>query len=238
MTAVTPTQAPTQEVPVAELWPASGYRLPRVDLLPPEIRAARHLRRVQQGLGAGVVVVLLLVSGATALAESSASTARDELAAAQARTAALQAEQAQYAEVTQVLSQLEEVESARARAMAGDVLWASYLDEISGRAPAGVWLQQLGVALQPTAVAGGVPAEAADPLADPAIATITVVGSGGSYEDVAAWLDGLTAVPGLSDARYSIATRAGTEERPVVEFSSTVGVVPDALSHRHDREDG
>ena len=238
MSALTPEQTATQEVPLTEVWPTAGYRIPRVDLLPPEIRAARHLRRVQQWLGAGVVVVLLLVTGATALAESAVSTAGDELAAAQARTAALQAEQAQYAEVTRVQSQLEEVESARASSMAGDVLWASYLDEISGRAPAGVWLEQLGVALQPTAVAAGTPGEATDPLAEPAIATVTVTGRGGSYEDVAAWLDGLTAVPGLSDARYSIATRMGTEQRPVVEFTSTVGVVADALSHRHDRKDG
>jgi len=238
MSALTPEQTATQEVPVADLWPATGYRIPRVDLLPPEIRAARRLRHVQQLLAVGVGLVVLVLAGATALATSSASSAREDLAAAQARTTALQAEQARFAEVARVQSQLAAVEGARAQAMAGDVLWASYLDEISGRAPAGVWLEQLTVALQPTAVAGGTPAEATDPLADPAIATITVVGSGGSYEDVAAWLESLTAVPGLSDARYSIATRAGTEERPVVDFSSTVGVVPDALSHRHDRKDG
>ena len=238
MSALSPQADATQEVPVTELWPATGYRLPRVDLLPPEIRAARRLRRVQQLLAAGLVLVVLVLAVLAVLSRSSASSARADLARAQARSAELQAEQAQYAEASRVQAQLDLVEGARASAMAGDVLWASSLDEISGRAPEGVWLDALTVALAPTATASGAPAAAVDPLAEPAVATITVTGKGGSYQDVAAWLDGLADVPGLADPRYTIATRTAGEPRPVVEFTSTVGVVPDALSHRYDRKDG
>ena len=238
MSALTPPDAPTQELPVPELWPATGYRLPRVDLLPPEVRAARRLRHAQQLLAVGLALLLLVLAGATALARSSASLARADLAQAQARGAALQSEQAQFAEVSRVQAELDRIEGARAGAMAGDVLWASYLDEISGRAPEGVWLDDLALALVPSATAGGAPADALDPLAQPALATITFTGKGGSYEDVAAWLDGLADVPGFADPRFTIATRTAGEPRPVVEFTSTVGVVPDALSHRYDRKDG
>jgi len=211
------------------------HRAPRANLMPPEVLGRRRLERLQKLLAVGLAAVVALAATAWVLTARSVQSAEQDVAAAQARTAELTAEQARYAEVPRVLGQIEAHEVALERALAGDVVWVDLLAEVDRRAPEGVWLTDLSISLAPEA-SSGAPAAATDPLADPAVAVLAFEGTGDDHNDVAAWLNALTEVPGFSDARYSTSTRADIDGTPVTQFSSTVGVTTDALSHRFDRK--
>lgn len=230
MTTAAPLAAPDLEL--------FEHRAARVNLLPPEVLAARRLGHVQRWLACGLAVVLLALGGLWWTAQRSVADAQVAVAAQQARSVALQQEQSRYAEGPRVQAQVARVQLAQEVAMAGDVRWYEYLDSIGVHAPATVWLTDLSVSLADSASASGAPADAVDPLAEPAIATVTFSGAGSDYADVADWLEALTAIPGLSDARYSTASATTVDGADVTTFSSTVGVTADALTHRFDRKDG
>ena len=63
--------------------------LPRVNLLPPEIGERRNFRRIQYGLGAGVLSAVAVVAGAFLLASGGVASAQSELDVASAETARL-----------------------------------------------------------------------------------------------------------------------------------------------------
>jgi Tfp pilus assembly protein PilN len=210
------------------------HRAASVDLLPAEVVEARRLRTTRKVLAGGLLALLLVVAVAFLAIRSGVGAAEADLVAAQAETAALQQQKARYDEVVVVEGQVERIRQAQRQVMAGDVLWSPLLDTISATYPEGLWLTSLSVTTDPTTVATGVPALPADPLAEPTVAKIAFSGNGGDLTHVAAWLDGLTAVPGLSDARYSVAGRSEISGQTVTEFTSDVGVTADALSHRFD----
>jgi Tfp pilus assembly protein PilN len=214
---------------------AVAYTVPRVNLLPPEITAARALRRTQGLLGGCVLLVVGAITGVFVLSVLKADTAAENLAAEQAVTTVLTAEQAEYARVPLVLAQLEGAETARATAMGSEVLWHSYLEQLALSYPPNVWLGDITATV---ALPGAGAAASADPLATPGIGTVAFTGTALSSPDVAAWLDVLEATPGFADASLTSATRTEREGQVVVDFTTGVAVTDEALSHRFDGEDG
>jgi Tfp pilus assembly protein PilN len=219
--------------------PADAERtdlVPRVDLMPPEITAARRLRTVQRGLAAGAVGVVALVGAGYAVSAQEAATARAELEAVQLRTAALQAEANQYAEAPAVLRQVEQAETAREQAMAADVLWYGYLNDLTLALPDGVWLTSLtatAAAPEPTAATG------TNPFAGPRIGTVEVSARSLDHPDVATWLDALGAIDGVDNPAFSRAERVDIgASSEVVESTSTADLSQDALSNRYARKAG
>ena len=211
------------------------YRIPRVNLLPPEIHEARRLKRTQAGLAAVVAVVLLGIGGVYVLSQQRADAAQQDLTASQARTAALQAEQAEYAEVPRVLAQVESAELARETAMGTDVLWYRYLNDLALSYPAEVWLGNLTATVAGPGVAA-VPVAGSNPLATPGIGTVTFAGQALDHPDVASWLDVLAGTPGLADPYFNNSQKSEVDGTEIVDFTSTVVVTEDALSHRYDRK--
>ena len=112
--------------------------------------------------------------------------AAEELAVEQARTAELQAEAAQYAQVPAILASVDRAESALATAMATDIEWYRYLSQIGQSAPEGVWFpdDHHRHGRWNPAVPGG------DPLAPvDAVAEVVTTGRALAYADVATWMD-------------------------------------------------
>ncbi len=210
----------------------SVYQIPRVNLLPQEIEDERRFRRIQIGLGAATLAVAAVVVGGFVLAAASASSAEDDLAAETARTSALQAEQAEYAEVPLVLGQVEAARNAQSTTMVTDVLWYQYLNRFAATYPSNLWLSDLTISLTDAATAG----TAVDPIATPGIGNIIFTGTGKEHPDTAAWLDVLGETPGLADPYYSTTSRGEIEGQVVVDSSVSVVITPDALSHRFDRK--
>lgn len=205
-------------------------RLPQVNLLPPEVKAARTVRKVKQWLVAMIALALLGNLAVVALAVLAQKAANDELAIEQGVTTQLQAEQSQYAEVPLVLGQIDRVSSARKLGMSTEVGWASYLSAIAATAPEGVALETIQVT-------------SATPMTEPTLAPTSALAGGGvanvtfgasslTVPDTAAWLEGLATVPGFVDAWFSTVTLTETNETAYYTVSATVQVSTDALANR------
>lgn len=219
----------------------TGFMLPRVNLLPPEVHQARKLRRLQAGLGVGVALVAVAVGGFYVLESQNASQAGQELSQVQARTTALDHQKAQYADVPRTLAQIDAAETARQTAMTDDVAWYRYLNDLSYITPAHTWLTTMSVNVTGSAPAtsGSATGSTGTPaLSTPGIATIAFQGTAGQHNDVAAWLDAIAKEKGWKDAYFTNSTLGVISNSKVVSFTSSVTVTADALSHRYDRKDG
>lgn len=196
--------------------------LPRVNLLPPEVGELRRFRRIQGGLGAGVLatvgVVALLLLGAL----SSVDAANQELDAATAEGTRLQAEKVQYAEVEAVYAQAAAAEAMLTEAMGEEIRYSGFLSDLALTVPENVWFKSL-VFTQ----------DVVDPAVgstEPGVGTLTVTGVGFSHEDVAVWLESLAGQQGYADPAFSSSADSTIGPRTVVDFTSSAVLTPAALS--------
>lgn len=214
--------------------------LPRVNLLPPEVAQAARFRRLQALLALVVVVALVVVGLAYLAAAGQVTAAQDDLDAAQAQNTALKAEAAQYAEVPKVQAELAQGQADLAVAMAPEVRWSFYLNDLSLTIPSTVRLTNMTV--NEPVPAPGVDVAAAttqtgvvSPLGTPGIATITFEGNATSYDAVASWLQMLAKQKGYTDPTVTQVDDA-TEDNMVghiYHFTSSVTVTDEALSGRY-----
>ncbi|WP_210507544.1 hypothetical protein [Naasia sp. SYSU D00057] len=203
---------------------------PRANLLPPSVVAARRGRRVLRllllAVVAAAVVVALAIGGASfAVAGSAAS-----LQAERAKSDALLAEQAEYSDVTALLSDRTRLTSERALAAATDVDWAAYLLLVRGTLADGMALVGADVTattpleqiVQPTA-----------PLQSARVATLVLTASAPDLPAVEQWLADLQTLPGYADAIPGAIT---VDQDGNLQAQVTVGVSDAAYSHRFDPE--
>lgn len=209
--------------------------LPQVNLLPPEVRAARGLRAIKRMLGIGLIAVVLACVAAFALASVSEAAAKSELAQAQDQTARLQAEQKKYAEVPQVLAALDDAKTAQALGMATDVQWKAYVDALTAVLPAEVSIDTYAVTVSTPMT---LPAPPADPLQAPSIGQLSFTARSTVVPNTSAWIDSLNSVPGFADAWVSDTSITEDESGIYYNVTATVQVTDGAFSHRFDPVDG
>ncbi|AEE46125.1 PilN domain-containing protein [Cellulomonas fimi] len=209
--------------------------LPQVNLLPPEVRAARGLRTTKRWLVISLVLTVVACVGGFGFALISAAAAATELADAQAETTRLEQEQAKYAEVPEVLDALDQATLARTVGMGADVLWKPYVDALAAVLPAGVSIDTFTVTSnEPTAT----PVAPADPLQAPSAGQIMFTARSVTVPDSAAWLDGLESVPGFSDPWVSSVMVTDDESGTYYTVTATVQFTEAAFSHRFDATEG
>jgi Tfp pilus assembly protein PilN len=223
---------------LSEVISQTGTRMPRVNLLPPEILQAHRLRRTKAGLAAGLVVVIGAIGGAYVTQVNAKNTAQDHLTAEQATGARLQAEQAKYADVPRTIAAIDKAETMRETAMANDVEWYRSLTNVSVTLPSKVWLTSLTFTVGAGTGGAAAPATPAGTPIAGGVGTVTAVGTAMDHPDVATWLDVLARQPGMSDAYFSSSKKKDVGAKTVVDFSSTATVTDEALSHRYDRKQG
>jgi Tfp pilus assembly protein PilN len=203
--------------------------LPQVNLLPPEVRAARGLVHTKRWLAMSVGVVLVVIGLVYAFAVMARSSAEQELATEIDTTTRLQAEATKYAEVPRVLADLGRTKSARTLGTSTEVLWKGYLDAITAVLPPNVSIDTF-------AVTQSTPWESAtapeDPLGTPGIGTITFSGRASTLPDNAAWLDALDSIPNFSHPTFSAATITALDGPAYYTVSSTVEVDLTAVANR------
>jgi Tfp pilus assembly protein PilN len=199
--------------------------LPRVNLLPPEIGEAVRFRRIQMGLGGGVLAALGTVTLLYVLAVGSVNDATTELQAATATGTQLQAENAKYAEVTAVYAQAAAAEAMLTQAMGEEIRYSQFLNDLSMTVPEKVWLKNV------TFTQVAVPPALGS--TEPGLGTVTFTGVGHSHEDVAVWLESLAKQRGYKDPYFSSSTEVLLAERKAVDFASTVTLTSDALSEQY-----
>lgn len=183
-------------LPATSLVPGAP-RVPQVNLLPPEIRASRSLRKIKRLLLLVLVVVIAAAVAAYLWSTLQVSAANRELAAEQAETTRLLDAQQQYAEVPQVLSELAAASEARSVGMSTEVLWAVPLQQLVATRP-------LGVAFEEILMSGSTPmllaAAPTNPLTHQGTAMLGFTGRSLVAPDTAAWIESLEAMPNFTDA--------------------------------------
>lgn len=180
---------------------------PRVDLLPPEVKAGNKATALLSKLGLILVVVLILVAGGVTAASLYSASAQARLAAAQARTDELFVEQTTYSEVRQIENEITLVKGALTVGASTEVDWQEYLTEVRAKLPGDVTVDTVTVEsaapfqlyTQPTA-----------PLQSERVATLTIGLTSPVLPTVPAWLEALKELPGYADATPSSITRADT----------------------------
>jgi Tfp pilus assembly protein PilN len=206
--------------------------LPRVNLLPPEIEQQRQFKKVQLGLGLGVVAALG-VAGALVLSSSAqVNDAQNQLDTQTAKNRTMQADAAKYADVPEVYAQVDAAKAQLTQAMGKEIRWSRFLNDLSVVTPGKVWFDTITVAET---------VDAAPITAAPAtgqvwgtanLGTITFKGKGYTHNDVAAWLKALASEKGVADAYFTKSTQEQIGTEGSVAFNSQAVITEDLLSGR------
>jgi len=218
--------------------------LPRVNLLPKEIKERRLAQRQRGGIAIAFVVLLALL-GLWYVRESQKLTeARQEADRERAVATGLRASKAELQPYAALGSQIAAAEQLRAKVYARELRFSGILQDISAIIPGDVWLTQMSVALKETGAEGGAAAAAAaltpgSPGAGSPVASITFTGAGLGHVDVGSFVRALSTGPKKRGSRvylnpYFTASQKDAEEggETTVTFSATVDLSQAAFSGR------
>ena len=206
--------------------------LPRVNLLPPEIGEKRAFRRVQMGLGVGLVAAVGVVGLLYTSASHSVTSANEDLATAQTQNTTLQAEAAKFRNVTALYAAADAAQQQLTLAMGDEVRYSQLLNDLSLTVPSNVWVNNMAFT-QAAAAAGAAPVGRR-----PTIGTFTVSGTGFAHDDVAVWLESIAGLKTYDSPYFSTSTESLLGTKPIVTFSSTANLTAKALSGRYTKPAG
>jgi Tfp pilus assembly protein PilN len=209
-------------------------RLPRVNLMPPEIAEAARFRRFQLAMGATLAGVVAIAGLIYMHEKSGVAAAQADLATEQTQTTALQSQLAQLQSVSATYAEVQAKQGLLAMATAGEIRWSYYLTDLGIKMPDNVWLTNL-TASQTGGTSTTTTSSTLTPTTSttgaPVIGNITFSGVAFKHDDVAAWLDVLGKEPGFVDPYFTTSTRSQIGPRPVVNFDSSTNVSSDATSY-------
>ncbi|WP_421733817.1 PilN domain-containing protein [Cellulomonas sp.] len=203
--------------------------LPQVNLLPPEVRAARGLVNVKRWLGLALVAIVIVAALAFGFVKLLAGQATAELESAQEDTARLQQEQAKYAEVPSVLNDLKRTQDARTQGTSTEILWRQRLDAIAAVLPAGVSIDTFTVTQSTPWMSAST---SADPLISSGVGTVLFTVRTATLPDSSSWLDALNTVPGFADATFTSAAVTATDGLTYYNVTTSVQVLDSAYALR------
>ena len=196
--------------------------LPRVNLLPPEIGERVRFRRIQYGLGGGVLAAAGLVAALLVLAAGGVADANREVETATAAGATLEGEKAKYRDVEAVYAQAAAAQGMLSQAMGEEIKFSKHLYDLGLTVPGNVWLTNA------TFKQAAAPPGAGSTV--PGVGAVTFSGIGFKHDDVAAFLDSLAKQPYHANPYFTSSTLALIGTRKTVSFSSTVTLTQEALS--------
>lgn len=198
---------------------------PRVDLLPPEIKARKEGRRRQRSLVTLVIVIAVICAGSVAFATMLAAQSQSLLAQEQARTQQLLEDQRQYAEARTAANLLAAAKNARLVGSATEIFWREYLAEVQGTLPRGVSITRFGVDSISTLESAPV---LSAPLQEARVATLSLTATSPGLPQIDRWLVNLRSLRGHADSTVSSITL--TED--VYTATVTLNINTDAFERR------
>jgi hypothetical protein len=198
----------------------------RADLLPREVRVQRKVKVVRRRLGFFVILLIVVMLGATALARSLADQAQANLAIEQANTRSLMMMQHKYVEVRKVQQQIELIQAAEQVGAATEINWEQYLGAVQSTLPANVSLDTINIdSITPFSAYS----QATAPLQGARVATLTFTAKSSTLPQVPTWLDALATLPGYADASPGSVTR---DETGAYSVSITLHINQAAFTNR------
>lgn len=218
------------------LTPTRMAQMPRVNLLPPEIAAAAKLRSLKLMLGLLVFAAMVLVVVGYLIVSSRIGGAEDALAEAQTYGTQRQADVATYAEVPQVLAEVDAAQVNLETAMTPEIRWSFYLNDLSLTIPKTTRLSNItavnsAAAEQLTAA----PTVVGTPLGALPMGSITFSGKSTDFDAVAAWLQSLSRQQGYLEPSVQGVTKAEADgaDGTFYDVESNTQLSVDAASGRY-----
>jgi hypothetical protein len=225
---MTTTLTPDPLVDVLELDPLRLLPI-TANLLPPEITDARRAKKVRRVMAVVVCVAVVATGGWYAWTKHGTSQAQDSLTSAQDRSLALGHRAASYNNLVKIQSQTSAISAELTTLMADDLPWWQLLPSLSAIAPAGVALTGVTGSISP---AGAAPAAAAaQPVATgaPSIGSFTIIGTAPDKNSIAAFVDALALVKGISNPYL---TGAQSQSGSGLQFTVQAQITKTALGGR------
>lgn len=223
---------------------ASPRRVARtvlVNLIPPEIAAAKRLRSVQFAVGGGALAVVAMVAALYVQQGHQVDRAKAQLTSAQAEGTRLQAEQTRLGDVNALYAKVDVAKAMLARAKAPQVLWSTLLQNLRLTLPEKTWLTSVALTETGAATTSGTStpsattapraaAAATAPTSCAPVGTLTASGGGYTHADVADWLDRLAGLRSVSNPYLTSSTEALVGTVPTVAWTTTASLDCRALA--------
>ena len=137
------TAATAEALPQTPATAPVAVRLPRINLLPPEIAVRQTLRKVQAGLGGGVLAALGVVLALQLAAAGSVQEAQATVTTAEAEHTALVAQAGRFRDVTDVYTRTAAAQAMLVDALSDEVRYSRFLEQFSTTLPDHVWVTSL-----------------------------------------------------------------------------------------------
>lgn len=201
--------------------------LPRVDLLPEEVKDGRKGDRIRRNLGFAVVVVLIVSVLAVAAATVQSIGAQASLAAEENRTPKLLEQQTEFYEVRSVSDQLATMKAARELGSSTEIDWKKFVNGAVSRMP-----ESLDMILMVGSGSSPIESQAASavPLQGTSVATVVFTLQSEKITDFASFVKDIRDLQGFADVTpYTITL---DEESLVYEASITVHLSSESYENR------
>lgn len=204
---------------------------PRAHLLPPEITAERRGRFKLRMLVLAMVLVAVVVAGGIGVATWRAVEAQLALGVERLKTEQLLQQQLEFGEVQTLKAQVEAAVDARHRGAETEIDWNSYLGELRGTLPAGMWIGEVAV----TAISPIEPVLTSTvPLSQDWVASLNITARSASVPEVEAWLANLESLTGFAGVAPPVTVTGDATEG--YEVSAEVRVNSEAFLGRFEDE--
>lgn len=204
----------------------------RINLLPPEYFERQRARRRTIAVVAVGLIALLALGGVYVLQAMRLAELEEDIAAQEARNAQISQQISELQNVAQLQLEVQAARDLLASLLADRVRWSSILRDVSLVIPGDAWLSGLSGTAGPAGavVAGEAPATAAGTL----IGQITFDGFAFDHRDVALWLSRLEDVRGFVNPWLSNSTKSVIGTTEVVQFTNSVDLSEKALATRRE----
>ena len=179
----------------------------RVDLLPQELRIKRKGKVVRRRLGFLVILVAILVAGASVLVRAQAVQAKLDLSIQQANAQSIVLQQRKYAVVQNIQKEADTIQAAQQVGTSTEINWKNYLISVQATLPPNVTLDSVNI---DSATPFASYAQASAPLQGERIATLSFTAISSTLPQVPQWLIALATLPGYADANPGSVNRTDT----------------------------
>lgn len=194
----------------------------RISLLPREVtlRREQHRQAVLVSTAVGALAVLLILLWV--LAGSRLADEREKADVAEARAAQLEQQAAALRDITALDEELDRRAAGIQAALAGDIAWTRFIQEVATVMPGDVWLTNFTASKGEAAPVEGAPANLGS-------ANFSVMGF--DHTSTARWLMRMGGLPSLSGLWVPSSNKT-IGPPTTVTFSSSAGITPAAASGR------
>lgn len=179
----------------------------KVDLLPQELKDKRKGKVLHRRLGFFVVLVAVLLTGASALVRAQAVQAKVDLSIEQSNAQSILLQQRKYGEVQKIQKEADTIQAAQQVGTSTEINWKNYLISVQATLPPNVTLDSVSI---DSATPFASYAQASAPLQGERIATLSFTAISSTLPQVPQWLIALATLPGYSDANPGSVNRTET----------------------------